>query len=71
MRRLRALEELGHALGFMKGPRSRGRKPERMNEAYPELQMVFRELLKKQILGCYRFRGHPPKRITLPQTLQD
>ena len=27
MRRLRYLEELGHALGMMKGPRTRGRKP--------------------------------------------
>ena len=27
MRRLRALEELGHALGIMVGPRTAGRKP--------------------------------------------
>ena len=27
MRRLRALEELGHALGIMHGPRMPGRKP--------------------------------------------
>lgn len=27
MRRLRALEDLGHALGIMSGPRARGRKP--------------------------------------------
>lgn len=27
MRRLRFLEELGHALGIMSGPRTRGRKP--------------------------------------------
>lgn len=28
MRRLRALEELGHALGIMSGPRTTGRKPD-------------------------------------------
>jgi len=27
MRRLRELEELGHLIGFMSGPRTRGRKP--------------------------------------------
>jgi hypothetical protein len=27
MRRLRELEDLGHLLGFMTGPRTRGRKP--------------------------------------------
>ena len=46
--RLAVLEMVGHTLGFMHGSRTRGRKPERMNEAYPELQVVFRELLKKQ-----------------------
>ena len=38
MRRLRVLEDLGHQLGFMSGPRTRGVKPNRMGEAYPELQ---------------------------------
>jgi len=47
--RATSLEMVGHTLGFMHGPRTRGRKPERMNEAYPELQVVFRELLKKQL----------------------
>jgi hypothetical protein len=45
--RLAVLEMVGHALGFMLGPRTRGKKPERIDEAYPELQMIFRELLKK------------------------
>jgi hypothetical protein len=31
MRRLRALEELGHALGFMAGPRTPGSKPMRLD----------------------------------------
>lgn len=46
--RLAVLEMLGHSLGFMRGPRTRGRKPERMTGVYPELQELFRELLKKK-----------------------
>jgi len=40
--RLAVLEEVGHKLGFMNGGRTRGVKPNRTAEAYPELQ----ELLK-------------------------
>ena len=40
--RLQALETLGHALGIMHGPRSRGPKPSKMGEAYPELQAAVR-----------------------------
>jgi hypothetical protein len=36
--RLAVLEEVGHKLGFMRGARTRGRKPERRSEAYLELQ---------------------------------
>ena len=36
--RLAVLKEVGHKIGFMHGTRTRGRKPERMSEAYPELQ---------------------------------
>jgi len=36
--RLAVLEEVGHKLGFMSGTRTRGPKPTRMAEAYPELQ---------------------------------
>jgi len=39
--------EGGHTLGFMNGTRSRGRKPDRMCEMFPELQT----LLKKQMTG--------------------
>ena len=38
--RLAVLEEVGHKLGFMSGTRTRGPKPTRMAEAYPELQLV-------------------------------
>jgi len=36
--RLAVLEAVGHLLGFMSGARTRGPKPTRMSEAYPELQ---------------------------------
>ena len=45
--RLAVLEQAGHQLGFMCGTRTRGRKPKRMAEAYPELQA----LIKKQMTG--------------------
>ena len=40
--RLAVLEQAGHELRFMGGTRTRGRKPERMAEAYPELQALMR-----------------------------
>ncbi len=43
--RLAVLEEAGFVLGFMSGHRTRGRKPNRMAEAYPQLQEYVR--LKK------------------------
>jgi hypothetical protein len=47
--RLAVLESVGHALGFLSGPRTRGRKPDKMHKAYPELQAGALELLKKQV----------------------
>ena len=38
--RIAVLREAGFALGFMQGPRTRGRRPDRMAEAYPELQAL-------------------------------
>ena len=38
--RLAVLEALGHHLGFMSGTRTRGPKPTRVSEAYPELHSV-------------------------------
>lgn len=46
--RLAVLESVGHALGFLTGPRTRGRKPTKMTEAYPELQATALRLLKNQ-----------------------
>jgi hypothetical protein len=46
--RLAVLESVGHALGLLTGPRTRGRKPEKMCEAYPELQATALKFLQKQ-----------------------
>ena len=40
--RLSALEQVGFEIGLMSGKRSRGRKPSKMGEAYPELQAAVR-----------------------------
>ena len=44
--RLAVLEAVGHQMGFMSGTRTRGPKPTRMSEAYPELQPVMRVMQK-------------------------
>jgi len=44
--RLAVLEAVGHTLGFMNGARTRGRQPNRMAEAYPELQEILKKCLK-------------------------
>jgi hypothetical protein len=43
--RLALLEEIGHGIKMMSGPRTRGRKPARMWEAYPELQALYQKML--------------------------
>jgi len=40
--RLAVLEEVGFLFGLMSGGRTRGRRPDRMAEAYPELQEFVR-----------------------------
>ena len=47
--RLAVLEAVGHKLGFMNGTRTRGRKPDRMAEAYPELQAFLKLHIKGAI----------------------
>jgi hypothetical protein len=44
--RLAVLESVGHALGVLNGPKTRGRKPDKMCEAYPELQAAARIFLQ-------------------------
>ena len=46
--RLAILEEIGHGLKMMTGPRTRGRKPDRMGEAYPELQALYQRLVTER-----------------------
>lgn len=43
--RLAVLELVGYGLNIMAGPRTRGRKPDRMGEAYPELQALYQKLV--------------------------
>jgi hypothetical protein len=43
--RLAVLEAVGFGLGLMIGGRTRGRRPDRMAEAYPELQAMFQKLV--------------------------
>ena len=40
--RLAVLESVGFSIGLMAGTRSRGVKPNRMDEAYPELRVVLK-----------------------------
>jgi hypothetical protein len=44
--RLAVLEAVGFGIGLLKGPRTRGVKPNRMAEAYPELQALLRHHIK-------------------------
>ena len=44
--RLAVLEAVGHQMGFMAGTRTRGPKPTRMSEAYPELQLALSKSMK-------------------------
>jgi len=55
--RLAVLESIGFAIGLLKGTKTRGRRPDRMAEAYPELQeFVQREKLSKfKNLMPYKF----------------
>ncbi len=43
--RLAMLENIGFVFGFMTGNRTRGRRPDRMGEVYPELQAIYQKLV--------------------------
>jgi len=45
--RLAVLEQAGHELGFMGGTRTRGIKPHKMSQVFPELQEAVRRLRLK------------------------
>jgi hypothetical protein len=59
--RLAVLEAVGHHLGFMKGCRTRGRKPEHMAESYPELQIIIaiNQDSSKQVTGENKTTKNP------------
>lgn len=44
--RLAVLEEIGFSIGLMSGGRTRGRRPDRMAEAYPELRALLKIYIK-------------------------
>ena len=44
--RLAVLEAVGFSIGLMSGGRTRGRRPDRMAEAYPELQTLLKQRFK-------------------------
>ena len=43
--RLAVLEAVGFSIGLMSGGRTRGRRPDCMTEAYPELQVMFQKMV--------------------------
>ena len=49
--RLAVLESVGFSIGLLKGPRTRGVKPNRMTEAYPELQTLAKAYIKSRKTG--------------------
>ena len=40
--RVAVLEAVGFAIGLLRGAKTRGRRPDRMVEAYPELQVLLK-----------------------------
>ena len=47
--RLAVLEAVGFGLGWMVGSRTPGRRPDRMAEAYPELQAMFQKMILERV----------------------
>ena len=43
--RVAVLEAVGFAIGLLRGAKTRGRRPDRMAEAYPELQAMFQKMV--------------------------
>ena len=43
--RVAVLESIGFAIGLLRGIKTRGRRPDRMGEAYPELQAMFQKMV--------------------------
>ena len=49
--RLAVLEAVGSSIGLITGGRTRGRRPDRMAEAYPELQALLKVHIKSRKTG--------------------
>ena len=43
--RLAVFESIGFAIGLLRGTKTRGRRPDRMREAFPELQVMFQKMV--------------------------
>ena len=43
--RVAVLESIGFSIGLLKGTKTRGRRPDRMGEAFPELQAMFQKIV--------------------------
>jgi hypothetical protein len=43
--RVAVLESIGFAIGLLKGTKTRGRRPDRMGEVFPELQAMFHKMI--------------------------
>jgi hypothetical protein len=43
--RVAVLESIGFAIGLLKGTKTRGRRPDRMGEVFPELQAMFHKMV--------------------------
>lgn len=66
--RLAVLEEVGFALGLLTGGRTRGPKPHRLDQAYPELQELLRALAKHGSKGGVGITLTGPDRISIALT---
>ena len=49
--RVAVLEAVGFAIGLLRGAKTRGRRPDRMAEAYPELQALLKLRIKSRKTG--------------------
>lgn len=43
--RVAVLESIGFAIGLLNGTKTRGRRPDRLGEAFPELQAMFQKMV--------------------------
>ncbi len=43
--RVAVLESIGFAIGLLRGNKTRGRRPDRMGEVFPELQAMFQKMV--------------------------